>query len=145
MDKRRNKDAAWRQKIGQSLRGKSKSLRSKAKEMRKSASTQVRKGIIKGSGAAGYVTGRTGAEVAKRPTLRKAVGKTLESVGKVIPEKATTKASNTADKVAKKVPFKPSLRDNITTAKSVDAFGRGAAKGAYDGLKRRKNDKKKKR
>jgi hypothetical protein len=136
VDKRKNKGAKWKQNISRSLRDKSKGLRKKA-------STTARKGIIKGSEAAGYVAGRGGTEIATRPRVANAVGRALDVADKAVSKlpKGQKRKSN----------YKPSLRDSVTATKAAGAFGKGSLKGAYDGLsaaekrERRKNDKKKKR
>jgi hypothetical protein len=139
VDKRKNKGAKWKQNISRSLRDKSKGLRKKA-------SMAARKGIIKGSEAAGYVAGRGGTEIATRPRVANAIGKALD-----VADKAVSKLPKGNSKRKSKSNYKPSLRDSVTATKAAGAFGKGSLKGAYDGLsaaeKRelRKNDKKKKR
>jgi predicted nucleotidyltransferase len=139
VDKRKNKGAKWKQNISRSLRNKSKGLRKKA-------STAARKGVIKGSEAAGYVAGRGGTEIATRPRVANAVGKALD-----VADKAVSKLPKGNSKRKSKSKYKPNIRDAVTATKAVGAFSEGSVTGVYDGLKaaekreRRKNDKKKKR
>jgi hypothetical protein len=136
VDKRKNKGAKWKQNISRSLRDKSKGLRKKA-------STAARKGIIKGSEAAGYVVGRGGTEIVTRPRVANAVGKALDVADKAVsklPKGQKRKNESKSD-------YKPSLRDSVTATKAAGAFGKGSLKGAYDGLsaaEKRERRKKKK-
>jgi dsDNA-specific endonuclease/ATPase MutS2 len=131
---KRNKgirSAQTRNKISQSLKG-------KAKKLRQSANTAVRRGAIKGAGAAGYVAGRAGAEVATRPTLRSAAGKGVQAASKL--SSKIPKKNNTSSAPKPKL----SLRNKVTATRATGAFVGGAGKGAYKGIssaqKRKKNN-----
>lgn len=111
----------------------SQKLKAKAKQLKGKASTEVRKGIIKGAGAAGYTAGRVGTEIASRPNVAKAAGKVAKGVGKL------------TSKLPKGDIPKLSPRDQITATKATGAFLGGTAKGTYKGLEaaeKRQNKKK---
>lgn len=117
----------------------SQKLKAKAKQLKGKASTEVRKGIIKGAGAAGYATGRVGTEIASRPNVANAVGKAGSAVGKLASKLPKGKP------VDKKDLPKVSLRDQVTAGRATGAFLGGAAKGTYKGLEaaeKRQNKKK---
>lgn len=110
----------------------SQKLKARAKQLKGKASTEVRKGIIKGAGAAGYATGRVGTEIASRPNVANAVGKTVSAVGKL---------ASKLPKGKQKDPPKVSLRDQVTGIKATGAFLGGTAKGVLEAAKKRQNKK----
>jgi hypothetical protein len=106
----------------------SQKLKAKAKSIRKQGSTMARKGIIKGSGVAGYAAGRVGTEIATRPNVSKVVGRAAEGISNVVSKIPKGKMTDKS-----KLP-KLSARNQLTAARATGAFIGGSTKGAADGL-----------